>query len=123
MKRTKPKEMSVDQLVERFAAVCVEQDRALLYSDIKKFNQLYDQMASIRDELKRRAGDQRSALLALYDHPNPQVQLQAARASLAVAPETGRLLIEKIASSRKFPQAGDAGMTLFNLDRGVFKPT
>jgi hypothetical protein len=41
---------------------------------------------------------------------------------LGVTPEGARALIEAIASSRKFPQAGDAGMTLDALDRGIFKP-
>jgi ParB-like chromosome segregation protein Spo0J len=122
MRPTKLEQMSVDDLVDGFAAICIEQDRALLYSDIKKFNRIYDQMVAIREELKRRPGDQRKALVKLYDHPNAQVQLQAARASLAVEPAAARMLIEKIASSRKYPQAGDAGMTLVNLDRGVFKP-
>lgn len=115
--------MTVAQLVDQFAANCIDQDRALLYSDIQKFNRLYLRMAAIRDELRSRPGDQRRALLKLYDHSNAQVRLQAARASFAAAPEAARKLIEAIANSRKFPQAGDAGMTLSNLDRGIFKPT
>ncbi len=115
--------MTVSQLVDLFAANCIDQDRALLYSDIQKFNRLYLRMAAIRDELQRRPGDQRRALLELYDHSNAQVRLQAARASLAVAPEAARTLIEVVANSNKFPQAGDAGMTLDALDRGIFKPS
>jgi hypothetical protein len=33
-----------DQLVERFAAICLDQAQALLYSDIAKFNRLYEKM-------------------------------------------------------------------------------
>ncbi len=113
---------TTDELVDRFAAVCVEQSKALDEDEIAKFNRLYDAMAAIRDELKARSGDQRYALLALFNHHNFQVQLQAARATLAVAPAESRRLIEKIAASRWYPQAGDAGMTLANLDRGVFVP-
>jgi hypothetical protein len=123
MKVTKPEAMTSDQLVDRFAEICISQDQALLYSDIAKFNRLYDQMVVVREELKRRSGDQRRALLILYDHENAQVRLQAARASLAVAPAEARRVVETIAGSRKFPQAGDAGMTLVNLDRGIFKPS
>lgn len=122
MKQAKLENMTVDELVDRFAAIGVNQDQALLYSDIRKFNQLYDQMMSVRAELKRRSGDQRRALLALYNHPNAQVRLQAARASFAVAPDAARSVIEAIANSKKYPQAGDAGMTLANIDRGIFKP-
>lgn len=118
MKQLKLENSTVEQLVGRFAAICLDQDQALLYSEIAKFNQLYGQMVAVREELKRRPGDQRRALLALYDHENAQVRLQAARASLAVAPDAARKLIETIAKSRTRPQAGDAGMTISNLDRG-----
>lgn len=123
MKRTNLEEMTVDQLVDRFAMLGVAQDRALLYSEIAKFNILFRQMVAVRDELKRRPGDQRRALLALYEHENAQVRLQAANVTVAVAPEAARTLIENIANSRKFPQAGDAGMALDALDRGIFKPS
>jgi hypothetical protein len=49
--------------------------------------------------------------------------LKAAKNSLAVAPEEARRVIQSIADSREQPQAGEAGMSLWNLDRGVFKPT
>ncbi|MEX0752971.1 MAG: DUF2019 domain-containing protein [Xanthobacteraceae bacterium] len=114
--------MTVGQLVDRFAMLGVAQDQALLYSEITKFNRLFRQMAAVRDELKQRPGDQRRALLALYDHENAQVRLQAANVTLAVAPVAARAIIETIANSRKFPQAGDAGMALDALDRGIFKP-
>jgi hypothetical protein len=114
--------LNVAELVDRFAAICVEQNKALFGGEIAKFNRLYDKMAAIRDELKIRPGDQRSALLALFDHPDIQVRLQAARATLAVAPQELRRMIEAIAASHRQPQAGDAGMSLWNLDRGVFVP-
>jgi hypothetical protein len=123
MKIQKIEHLSAGQLVARFAEICLDQDQALLRSDISGFNRLFGQMAAIRDELKSRTGDQRRALLGLYDHENAQVRLQAARASLAVAPEEARRVIEAIANGRKFPQAGDAGMTISNLDSGVFKPS
>jgi len=123
MKRAQLEEMSVGQLVDRFAAICIEQDRALLYSEFANYNKLYGEMRALEEELKKRPGDQRRALLSLYDHSNAQVRLQAAGASLAVAPELARLQIEQIANSRKFPQAGDAGMMLDGLDRGDFRPT
>ncbi len=80
-------------------------------------------MMEVSNELKGRPGDQRRALMTLYDHPNMQAQLQAAKLTLAVAPDEARRKIEFIASSGWLPQSGDAGMCLFNLDRGIFKPT
>jgi len=114
--------MTVDELVEHFAKIGVAQDQALLYSEIGKFNQLYRQMKSVDTELRARGEDARRALLQLYDHPNMQVRLQAAKRTLAVAPQVARQAIESISQSNWFPQAGEAGMTLSNLDSGVFKP-
>jgi hypothetical protein len=123
MRRIALAEMTTTDLVERFAQIGVAQDRALLGGEIIKFNRLFDQMAAVSNELKSREGDQRSALMVLYDYPNIQVRLKAAKHTLAVAPVEARRQIEAIAASNWMPQAGDAGMSLWNLDRGVYKPT
>jgi hypothetical protein len=123
MKKPDLHDMSVDQLVERFTAITLDQDKALLRNEIARFNRLFDQMEAVKQELKGRAGDQRRALLPLYDHPNAQVRLKAVKATLAVAPEAALRMLKAIAESREYPQAGEAGMSLYNLERGIFKPT
>lgn len=115
--------MSVEQLVERFISIALTQDEALLYDEIAKFNRLFDRMQKVVEELRRRPGDQRHALLPLYDHPNMLVRLKAAKNSLAIAPELGRHTLQEIADSKDYPYAGDAGMSLLALDEGIFKPT
>ena len=117
------KEISVPQLVNQFAAVAVRQGEALLADDIRQVNRLFDRLKEIENELKSRAGDQRAALMSLYDSPNMHVRVKAAKATLAVAPAAARQQLEDIAASGWQPQAGEAGMSLWNLDRGVFKPT
>lgn len=114
--------MATPDLVALFAKVTVGQDEALLGNQIAKFNRLFGVMTEIADELKSRDGDQRSALLSLFEYPNIQVRLQAAKLTLAVAPVNAREQLEAIASSKWFPQAGDAGMCLSFLDDGTFKP-
>jgi hypothetical protein len=116
------KAMTVNELVERFAAIGVEQDKALRADDLQRYKRLYVQMRAVDDELKGRPGDQRRSLLALYDHPNFQVRLMAAKSTLAVAPEAARRMLKLIRQRRHQPQSGDAGMCLWNLDRGVFVP-
>ncbi|WP_458756637.1 DUF2019 domain-containing protein [Afipia sp. TerB] len=123
MKKVDLSSATANELVQRFADITTEQDRALLGGKIVKFNRLYDRMQEVCDELKRRPGDQRRELIALFDFPNMQVRLQAARLTLAVAPIEARAQLQAIADSNWMPQAGDAGMSLWNLDRGVFKPT
>jgi hypothetical protein len=122
MKKLNLQKLTIDELIERFTAIAIEQDRALLYSEIAKYNRLYDQLMAVEEELKSRSNDQRRVLLRLYEHPNCQVRLKAAHATLALEPEAGRAMLESIASSRHYPQAGDAGMSLDNLDRGIYKP-
>ncbi len=123
MKQIGLSQMTVDQLVEQFAALAVEQDQAELIDDNAKFTRLYWQMDAVEKEMKTRGSDQRRSLLRLYGHPNAQVRLAAAKATLAVAPLEARQTLEAIANSHRFPQAGDAGMTITHLDRGFFKPT
>lgn len=114
--------MTVAQLVARFADIAIAQDEALLANEIERFNRLFQNMQAIVQELKARPGDQRRALVSLYAHTNMQVRLKAAKNSLAVAPAAARQLLEEISASQWQPQAGEAGMSLWNLDRGVFKP-
>jgi hypothetical protein len=108
--------------VALFAKVTVDQDEALLGNRIARFNRLFGVMTEIAEELKSRDGDQRTALLSLFEYPNMQVRLQTAKLTLAVAPVKAREQLEAIASSKWFPQAGDAGMCLDFLDDGTFKP-
>jgi Domain of unknown function (DUF2019) len=117
------KKLSVMELVERFAALGIGQFNAELHSDIAKQTRLLLQMRDVTEELKSRPGDKRSALLALFEHPNVQVRLMAAKLTLAIAPEAARQMLQDISDSKKYPQAMDAGMSLWNLDQGIFKPT
>jgi hypothetical protein len=123
MKATQLQDMSIKHLTECFVEIGIAQDQALLADDLTRFNRLFDQMQAIVQELRARDGDQRRALLALYDHPNMQVRLKAVKNTLALSPQAGRAMLEEIANSNHFPQAGEAGMSLTNLDQGVFKPT
>ncbi|MBV9065728.1 MAG: DUF2019 domain-containing protein [Methylobacteriaceae bacterium] len=117
------KTMSLDELVTAYASYGLEQDQAMLREEQARANALVFTLKSIEDELKTRPGDQRSALMRLYDHPNAQVRLNAIRATLAVAPARGRAALEVLAKSKQYPAAGDAGMSLWALDQGIYKPT
>jgi hypothetical protein len=115
--------LTVEELVNRFSEIGLAQDEALLEDEIGKFNRLYEEKTAITAELKGPPGDQRRALLSLYTHANAQVRLNAAKATLAVAPVEARIALQSLSNSNEYPQSGNAGMSLWNLDRGVFKPT
>jgi hypothetical protein len=116
-------ELSAVELVERFAAASLGQFQAELEGDIAKQNEFVRQSIAVTDELKSRPGDQRSALIKLYDHPNVQVRLNAARLTFAVAPVAAREVIQAVKESKQYPQAMDAGMCLWTIEQGIFKPT
>ncbi len=115
--------MSVGALVQRFIELCLGQYEAELRGELAKENRLIKDMFAVADELKTRPGDQRTAFLPLYDHPNPQVRLMAAKETLAVAPKEARQLLEVIRATEESPQGPDAGMCLWALDQGIFEPT
>ena len=123
MKRMKLQEMTADQLVERFLAIALDQDKALLMNEISKFNRLYDRMEEVENELKARAGDQRRTLLPLYEHTNAEVRLKAAIATLAVAPTAAREVLQKISDRQEYPQAASARSMMRALDEGTYKPS
>jgi hypothetical protein len=122
MKPANLKRMTVEELVQRFSALAIEQGVELDSDDIAEVNRLYGHLEAIEAELKDRPGDARRALLRLYDHPNMQVRLKAVKATLAIAPEAARRALEAIAASHEQPQAGSAGMSIWALDEGIYKP-
>jgi hypothetical protein len=121
---TKPADevASVQELVARFVSIGLAQYDALYVVDTKKYNRLYGKMEDIRNELKRRVGDQRRALLPLLDHPNAQVRMKAAHTVLAISPDIARKALESVRDSGILPQCADASGTLRALDDGTYVP-
>ncbi len=122
MKQVKLQEMTVNQLVDRFAEIGIAQYDAAMGGAIRKINQLFTQMRAVDNELRARGREARLGLLRLYEHPNIQVRLEAAKCTIGIAPVAARKVIEDVKKSDWFPQAGDAGITLRYLDEGIFKP-
>jgi hypothetical protein len=123
MKPSTPKAMTSEQIVTRFAEIGVAQDYAMLGSDIAEYNRLFKAKVALVEELKARGSDQRRLLLKLYAHPNMQVRLNAAKATLAVAPGPAKEALQALTKNKLYSQAGDAGMCLWALEQGIFKPT
>jgi hypothetical protein len=116
------KSMSVEELVDRFAKLGIEQDQAQLFSNIPRVNRLYDEIEMIKAVLKSRDGDARKALVALHVHPNMQVRLKAAIATLGVARSSARRVLDDIISAEEYPQTANARGILRALDEGRFVP-
>ena len=108
MSRNKLESATEEELVEYFVAIAVVQDKAMRQGENAKYNRLYREMDAVEWELKRRTGDQRRALIPLYTHPNAQVRLKAAIATLALAPDAARQALQIISDRQEYPQAADA---------------
>ncbi|MEQ1943320.1 DUF2019 domain-containing protein [Mesorhizobium sp. VNQ89] len=119
--KKRPEKMSLEELVASFVEIGVAQSAAAEEFRISTFNKLYDRKKLIINELRRRDNDQRRLLIALYDHPNIQVRLNAAKSTYALNTQGARAVIQAIADTKIQPWAGSAGMTLWSLDEGLGK--
>jgi hypothetical protein len=115
--------MSVEQLVERFKAIALEQDKALQSDQISKYNRLYGDMDIVINELKGRPGDQRRELVRFLNDANAQVRLESAIATLVLVPDASRRTLQMIDDLDENPQAPFARGILMELDDGSYKPT
>ena len=115
--------LSNEDIVQRFEQLCIEQYDAMEREELGRVNRLVWRIHDLVMELKSRSGDQRRLLRRFFGHPNMQVRLSAAHANLAVDYPAARREIQDIADSKWGPQCGDAGMTLLNLDNGIYRPS
>jgi hypothetical protein len=114
---------SVQELVARFLSTGLAQYDAAYVVDTRKYNRFFVAMQAIENELKRREGDQRRALLPLLNHSNVQVRMMAAHAVLSISPALARKAFESVRDSGIFPQAADASGTLRALENGTYVPS
>ncbi|MGB5904685.1 MAG: DUF2019 domain-containing protein [Xanthobacteraceae bacterium] len=108
--------LDIGALLKLHVEWSVQQDVALQRANISKVNKLGGRINQINEELKRRPGDQRSALAPLLSHPNAQVRFNAAQSLIRILPIEARQTIQVIADSGMFPLAGHAGMYLSTHD-------
>lgn len=115
--------LSSAELAKIYIEVGIAQDDALLNDDKRRFNRLCDNIVEIERELRVRPGDGRRALLQLHDHWNDQVRLNAAGATLAIAPEASRQVLVGIRRVGFGVQSLSAGMLVRALDDGSYVPS
>ncbi|MCO5092302.1 DUF2019 domain-containing protein [Bosea sp. (in: a-proteobacteria)] len=123
MTPSKLKSLTSEELKRLFEQLCIQQYDAIERNENASYNRRYKKILAIQNELKARPGDQRRILMSLFGHPNMQVRLTAAHTNLAVDYIAARRELQAIIDEQWFPQSGDAGMTLWNIDRGFYRPT
>jgi hypothetical protein len=123
MSRDNLKHMSDAALISEFRGHALEQEAALLESNTARYNRLYKKIKSIDSELRARGPEARKALLVLLDDPNLRVRYEAAARCVAIDRARAVSTLKQIVASRQMPEEGWAGMALWYLETGIFKPT
>lgn len=117
MKRQSPlPTLSLDDLLARYVELCVLREQAERFRRIAKENRYITAIWAIEAELKARPGDQRAALVRLFDHDNRQVRVQAACTVSRFAPELARPALDIIVKTGLAPYSYQARERLMFLD-------
>ena len=111
------------ELVQRFTSIALAQDEALNADNTTQYNKLFGDMELVKAELKGRHGDQSRLLLPLLLHPNAQVRLKSAIATLAMDREAALAALQKISDQNEYPQAAYARDMLSAVAEGRYQPT
>ena len=110
------------ELITAFANAAKDMGEAVLDSDNGRANRLFRHMEQIDSILRQRGRQSRLLLVPLLDHQNRFVRYYAAQYLLGLVPNRARAILEWNAKFKFDAIAGDAGMTLDNLDSGFYKP-
>jgi hypothetical protein len=122
MKPTHLAELKTPQLIEEFKNLAHRMGLAVLDSETTLFNRMFPKMQAIDRELRSRGREARVALSPLLESEDRFVRYYAAKYLLGLFPDRARLVIEEIARFKYDALCGDAGMCLYALDEGIFKP-
>ncbi len=112
-----------EKLIALFASSSEQQYNMIIDDDIKKYNLLVEKQDEIVKELRKRGLEARLELTKLFNHPNIQVRLNAARRSIGVAREPALNVLRQIMKEDFGPFRLDAGMTVALVEDGTVTPT
>jgi len=109
------------QLIKAFSDAARQMGVAVLDSDSRRANPAFSRMNAANRELRSRGKAAHEQLVSLLAHENRFVRYYAAKVLLAIVPDRAREVIEENARLWFDAIAGDAGMTLLALERGLYK--
>ena len=122
MKKFDPKAASVEELAARFLQLSLEEDKWEREYVGARANRAIRERFSAEEELKQRDGDKRRVLVQFYEHPNVQVQANAASATMALFPDAARRKMEHIRRWSTGHIRLQVGMELKMIDTGRYVP-
>lgn len=114
--------LTTEQLVAEFTRLAAQRGAAILDSETRQANELFDGMRAIERVLRARGEDARMSLAPLLQDRDRFVRYFAAKYLLGLLPREARAVIEGIANPKFDALSLDAGMSLYALDAGIFKP-
>ncbi len=109
-------------MLQRFIELSLTQHEAVLYLETRPYNRAYLEIKGLAEELEARPGDQRHVLVDLFDHPNPQVRLNAATYAHPLFPDPAIKVVQSIIDAKRHPQEADARTVLDYLINGPLEP-
>ena len=115
--------MSTTSLVAAYVDLSMREEDATDRGAIARVRKLFAKRMKIENVLRSRGIAARRALMPLLKHPSAQVRLDAAKHLFAIAPTESRATLEDIAAHGPSQQRGAAGMCLWYIEEGIFKPT
>jgi hypothetical protein len=110
-------------LIALFGSLSEQQHPLTLNDEVTKINRLVRKQGEIDNELRKRGVEARLALTKLFDHPNIQVRMNAARRTLGVAREPAMAVLRKIMKEDYDAFRFHAGMTVALVEDGTVNPT
>jgi len=122
MNRPELSQLTNADLVRRFAEAAKKRGLAVLDNNVRNANRMFQCMDAVDSVLRARGLEARKAALPLLDSEDRFVRYFSAKRLLGIAPSQARAIIEWNYAHGFDAVAFDAGMTLSNLDSGVFKP-
>jgi hypothetical protein len=114
--------LTTEQIVDEFVSVARERGTAVLDSETRRANQMFSRMQALDRALRSRGRSARLMLLPLLEDDDRSVRYYAAKYLLGLVPHRARATIEEIAKPKFDGLCSDAGMCLYALDKGIFKP-
>lgn len=115
--------LTTGELIANFTSLSERQYPLLLNDETAKYNLLVRKQVEIDKELRSRGTEARLELTKLFDHPNIQVRLIAARHSIGVAREPALNVLRQIMKEDFGPFRLSAGMTVALVEDGTITPT
>ena len=115
--------LTLDELISLFVSLSEQQYPLTLNDEVKLGSRLVKRQDEIGKELRQRGIEARLELTKLFDHPNIQVRMNAAKRSLGIAREPALNALRKIVKEDFGAFRLSAGMTVALVEDGTITPT